>query len=80
MATPSYSAEEVLRVHYGELLAVLDALSDLVTIAGNLFSRRIIMDNTLQEVQVTGQQFFLQLVPTDSSIYTIINVHVHNCT
>ena len=55
MAIPSYSAEEVLRIHYGELLVVLNALSDPVTIAGNLFAKHIITDNTLQEVQVTGQ-------------------------
>ena len=55
MASPSYSADEVLRIHYAELLAVLNALADPVTIAGNLFAKYIITDNTLQEVQVTGQ-------------------------
>ena len=55
MATSRYSAEEVLRINYGELLAVLDALSDPVTIGGRLYAKKIITNKTLQKVQVTGQ-------------------------
>ena len=52
VATPAF---EVLRNHYGELLNILNALSDPVTIAGKLWSKRILSDDTLQKVQVTGQ-------------------------
>ena len=55
MATPGYSGAEVLQNHYGELLLCLNALSDPVTIAGSLYTKRIITDKTLQRVQVTGQ-------------------------
>ena len=49
------SAVEVFRQHSGELLDVLNALSNPVTIAWNLFAKQIITDATLQKVQVTGQ-------------------------
>ena len=52
MATP---AVEVLRTHYGELLNILNALSDPVTVAGKLYSKRILTDDTLQKLQVIGQ-------------------------
>ena len=54
MAT-GYFGAEVLQNHYGELLLCLNALSDPVTIAGSLYTKRIITDKTLQRVQVTGQ-------------------------
>ena len=50
MATLEYSGAEVLRRHHGELMDILNALSDPVSIAENLFAKQIITEKTLQKI------------------------------
>ena len=53
MATPGYSGAKVVQNNYGDLLDILNALSDPVSIAAKLFAKHIITKKTLDKV--TGQ-------------------------
>lgn len=51
----TYFAAEVLRKYLGDLLDILNAISDPVTIASKLYSQKVITEKAWQKVLDTGQ-------------------------